>query len=96
MRSLVDCRVVNLIAEFMKLAGANEHILPGDAEWFRRHLGLAESVGVRPNIWLGLSAAVGPAILGRVSERLYYLHVLLHGRALAARYAYIRVRVSLH
>ena len=78
----------------MKLAGADEHVLPGDAERIRGHLGLAESVGVRPNIRVGLSAAVGPAVLGRVSERLYYLHVLLHGRALTAWCAYIRVRVS--
>ena len=55
---------------------------------------MAESVGVRPNIWVGLSAAVGPAVFGRVFERLHYLHVLLHRRALTAWYVYLRVRVS--
>ena len=94
MRSLVDRGILKLISGFMKLAGADEHVLPGDAERIRGHLGLAESVGVRPNVWFRLSSAVGPAVLGRVSERLYYLHVLLHGRALASWYVYIRVRVS--
>jgi hypothetical protein len=63
-RSLVEPRILKLITGIMKPAGADEHILPGDAEWIRGHLGLAESVGVRPNIWVGLSAALGPAVLG--------------------------------
>jgi leucyl-tRNA synthetase len=87
-------KISELITRYMKLASADEHILPGDAEWVRGHPGLAESVGVCPNIRVGLSATVGPAVLGRISERLYDLHVLLHGRAPAAWCAYIRVRVS--
>jgi hypothetical protein len=59
----VSPRIFELITVFMKPTGADEHILPGDAEWIRGHPGLAESVGVRPNIWFGLSAALGPAVL---------------------------------
>jgi hypothetical protein len=63
-RSLLNPRILKLTTGFMKPAGADEHVLPGDAEWIRGNLGLAESVGVRPNIWVGFSAALGPAVLG--------------------------------
>ena len=94
MRPLVTPEIFELITGIVKPAGPDEHILPGNAERIRGHLSLVESVGVRPDIWVGLSAALGPAVLGRVFKRLNYLHVLLHGRALAAWYVCIRTLVS--
>ena len=92
-RFLVTPKIFKLIIGITKPVSPDEHILPGNAEWIREHLGLAESVGVRQNIWVGFSTAVGSSVLSRVFKRLYYLHVLLHGRALTARYVPVRALV---
>jgi len=43
---------------------------------------------MRAYIWPGLGATVGSTVPGRVPQRLHHLYVLLHGRALVARYAF--------
>ena len=58
-----------LISFFIiQCARQNEHLFLGDAQCVRGYFGVAEPVGVRPDIWFGFQATLGSAVLGREFE----------------------------